>query len=46
MKAVLRGILKALSALVKKQKSSYTSPLITHLRGLEEKEANSSKRNK
>ena len=44
MKAVLKGKFIALSALVKKLERSYTSNLRTHLRALEQKEANSPKR--
>ena len=36
----------ALSALVKKLNRSYTSNLIAHMRTLEQKEANTSKRNR
>jgi hypothetical protein len=39
MKAVLRGKFIAVSALVKKLESSYTSSLTAHLRTLEQKEA-------
>jgi hypothetical protein len=44
MKAVLRGILIALSAVKKKLERSYTSNLTAHLKALEQKEANSPKR--
>jgi hypothetical protein len=44
MKAVLRGKFIALSLLVKKLERSYTNNLTAHLRALEQKEANSSKR--
>jgi hypothetical protein len=44
MKAVLRGKFITLSALVKKLERSYTNNLTEHLKGLEEKEANSAKR--
>ena len=44
MKAVLRGKFIALSTLGKKLKRSYTNNLITHLRALEQKQANSPKR--
>jgi hypothetical protein len=43
MKAVLRGKFIALSALIKKLERSYTNNLTAHLRGLEQKEANSTK---
>jgi hypothetical protein len=46
MKAVLRGKFTALSVLVKKLERSYTSNLTAHLRALEQKEANISKRNR
>ena len=46
MKAVLRGKFIALSALVKKLERSYTKNLTAHLRALEQKEANSSKRSR
>jgi hypothetical protein len=46
MKAVLRGNFIALSALVKKLERSYTNNLTAHLRALEQKEANSSKRSR
>jgi hypothetical protein len=38
MKAMLRGKFIALSALIKKLESSYTSNLTAHLRALEQKE--------
>jgi hypothetical protein len=44
MKAVLRGILKPLSAPQKKLEKEYTSSLTAHLEALERKEANSLKR--
>lgn len=44
MKAVLRGKLKALSASKKKQERAYTRSLTAHLKSLEQKEANISKR--
>jgi hypothetical protein len=44
MKAVLRGKLIAISASKKKMESLYTSNLITHLKTLEQKEANSPQR--
>ena len=40
MKAVLRGKLIALSASKKKMERAYTRSLTTHLKALEEKEAN------
>jgi hypothetical protein len=43
MKAVLRGKFIALNVLVKKLEKSYTKKLTTHLRALEQKEANSHK---
>jgi hypothetical protein len=46
LKAVLGGKLIALSALVKKLEWSYTNNLTAHLRTLEQKEANSPKRNR
>jgi hypothetical protein len=46
MKAVLRGKFIAVSALVKKLESSYTSSLTAHLRTLEQKEANSPNRSR
>ena len=46
MKAVLRGKLIALSASKKKLERAYTSNLITHLKALEQKEANTPKRSK
>jgi hypothetical protein len=44
MKAVLRGKLIALSASKKKLERAHTSSLTTHLKSLEQKEANSPKR--
>jgi hypothetical protein len=44
MKVVLRRKFIALSALVKKLEISYTNNLTTHLRALEQKDANSPKR--
>ena len=44
MRAVLRGNLIALSASKKKLERAYTSSLIAHLKALEQKEANTSKR--
>jgi hypothetical protein len=46
MKAFLRGKLIALSASKKKVERAHTSSLTTHLKGLEEKEANSPKRSR
>jgi hypothetical protein len=46
MKAVLRGKFIAQSALVKKVERSYTNNLTAHLRALEQKEANSTKRSR
>jgi hypothetical protein len=46
MKTVLRGNFIALSALLKKLKSSYTNNIIEHLRALEQKEANLTKRSR
>jgi hypothetical protein len=46
MKAVLRGKFIAPSASKKKQESAYTSSLTTHLKTLEQKEANSPKRSR
>ena len=46
MKVVLRGKFIALSDLVKKLERSYTNNLITNLRALEQKEANSPKRSR
>ena len=43
MKAVLRGNLTALSANKKKLERAHTSSLTTHLKVLEQKEANSPK---
>jgi hypothetical protein len=45
MKAFLRGKLTALSASKKKLERAHTSSLTTHLKALEQKEANSPKRN-
>jgi hypothetical protein len=42
----LRGKLIALSASKKKLERAYTSSLTTHLKALEQKEANSPKRNR
>ena len=44
MKALLRGKLIALSASKKKLETAYISSLTTHLKALEQKEANSPKR--
>ena len=44
MKAFLRGKLIALSASKKKLERAYTNSLTTHLKALEQKEANSTKR--
>jgi hypothetical protein len=46
MKAVLRGKLIAMSASQKKLDRVYNSSLTTHLKGLEQKEANSPKRSR
>ena len=46
MKAVLKGKLIALSASIKKMERAYTSSLTTHLKTLEQKEANSPRRKK
>ena len=46
MKAFLRGKLIALSASKKKLERAHTSNLITHLKALEQKEANSPKRSR
>jgi hypothetical protein len=46
MKAFLRGKLIALSAYKKKLERAHTSSLITHLKALEQKEANSPKRSR
>jgi hypothetical protein len=46
MKAVLRGELITLSASKKKLETAHTSILIAHLKSLEQKEANSPKKNK
>jgi hypothetical protein len=46
MKAFLRGKLIALSASKKKLERAHTSCLTTHLKALEKKEANSSKRSR
>jgi hypothetical protein len=45
MKVVLRGKFTVLSALVKKLERSYINNLTAYLRALEQKEANSLKRN-
>jgi hypothetical protein len=44
MKTVLRGKLIALSASVKKLERTYTRSLTAHLKSLEQKEANKTKR--
>jgi hypothetical protein len=46
MKVVQRGKLIALSAAKKKLERAHTSSLIAHLKVLEQKEANSPKRNR
>ena len=46
MKAGLRGKLIALSASKKKLERAYTSNLIAHLKALEQKEANTTKRSR
>jgi hypothetical protein len=46
MKAALRGKLIPLSASKKKLERAYTSGLTAHLKALEQKEANSPKRNR
>jgi hypothetical protein len=46
MKTFLRGKLIALSASKKKLEKAHTSSLTTHLKALEEKEANSPKRSR
>ena len=46
MKAVLRGNLIALSASKKKLERAHTSSLTTHVKALEQKEANSPKRSR
>ena len=46
MKAVLRGKLIALSASKKKLEIAYKSSLTTHLKALEQKEANTPKRSR
>jgi hypothetical protein len=46
MKAFLRGKLIALSASKKKLERPHTSSLITHLKALQQKEANSPKRSR
>ena len=46
MKAVLRGKLIALSASKKKLERAYTSSLTTHLKAVEQKEANKPKRSR
>ena len=44
MKAVLRGKFKALNAYIKNLEKSHTSELTEHLKTLEQKEANSTRR--
>jgi len=44
MKAVLRGKHRALNACRKKQERAYVSILIGHLKGLEQKEGNTSRK--
>jgi hypothetical protein len=46
MKAFLRGKLIVLSASKKKLEGAHTSSLITHVKSLEQKEANSPKRSR
>jgi thiamine biosynthesis lipoprotein ApbE len=46
MKSFLRGKLIALSASKKKQERAHTSSLTTHLKALEQREANSAKRSR
>jgi hypothetical protein len=46
MKAVLRGKLIVLSVSKKKLERAYTSCLTAHLKGLEQKETNTPKRNR
>jgi acetyl-CoA carboxylase alpha subunit len=46
MKAVLRGKLITLSASKKNMEKAYTSSLTAHLKALEQKETNSSKRSR
>ena len=46
MKSVLRGKLLALNVSIKKLERSFTSSLTAHLKALELKEANSSKRSR
>jgi hypothetical protein len=46
MKAVIRGKIIALSASKKKLEKAHTSSLTTHLKALEQKEANSPKRSR
>jgi hypothetical protein len=46
MKAVLRGKLLALSTSTKKLERAYTSTLTAHLKTLEQKEANNSKKSR
>ena len=46
MKAVLRGKFTAARAFIKKLERSYTSNLTAHLRALEQKEKNPSKRSR
>ena len=46
MRAVLRGKSIALSALVQKREKFYTSNLTAHLRALEQKDANTTKKSR
>jgi hypothetical protein len=46
MKAVLRGKFIALRALIKKLERSYHNNLTAHLKALEQKEENASRRNR
>jgi hypothetical protein len=46
MKAVIRGKLIALSASKKKRERAYTSSLTAHVKVLEQKEVNTSKRSR
>jgi hypothetical protein len=46
MKAVVRGKLTALSAYKKKLERDYTNSLTSHLKALEQKEANTPKRSR
>ena len=46
MKAVVRGKLIALNAFKKKLERAYTSSLTAHLKALEQKEANTPKKNR